>query len=281
MTSPYCNSVLFFEDTKPISLDKVLNQLEPYFLVFKNLDAAAALPPPETSQPSTTNIIASQEEDKTPLEKERNIVSANTEQWLKPKQQDTLFWCLFIAHHGYQEYLRVDRNYGVKEMDTKKQIGDFAQKHPEKLKLTNVKLTKAAIQEVRSECLTSTKETSINCLLTACCYYNMNVILLETSEKFFLEYRANDEDETRWAVFKRDSFGKYSWLDGMKTKGEIEEWKQGKMELRSYLKPLKAISAFRADELEVLAKQIGVYDETKKMKKADMYDAATELMKWI
>ena len=84
---------------------------------------------------------------------------------ISPKQADTLFWCLYIIQFGYSEYLEVDRNYGVKELELKKHIGEYITKNSHAMKNTNIKFTKAAVQEVLSELLTSQKETSINSLM--------------------------------------------------------------------------------------------------------------------
>jgi hypothetical protein len=46
------------------------------------------------------------------------------------------------------------------------------------------------------------------------------------------------------------------------------------------MKPIKAIGGYKVDELEELAKKIGVYDGSQKRKKAELYEAVSEVMKW-
>jgi len=274
--SRYCNSVLFLKDA-PQDVETALKRLDPYMLLLKNL-AKPVLP-----------IAASQEESTQPLEKEFDhtlvVVAApeivkQHEEWIQPKQQDTLFWCIFIAHHGYGEYVEVDRNYGVREMKTKKQIGEFVAKHPDAFKTTNIKITKVAMQEIRSECLTSSKETSMNCLLAMCVCYQFNVLLVESSDRFFLEYCANTDEETLWYLLKRDTFGKYSVLVEPMHKPAVEEWKQTRFPLQHHMKPIKSIGAYKVEELEELAKRIGVLDGSQKRKKAEIYEAVSDVMKW-
>ena len=100
------------------------------------------------------------------------IVHAHEKELISPKKSDTLFWCLFVIHFGYDEYIEVDRNYGVKELEIKKLVGQYISANPYKIKNSNIKFTKASVQEVLSELLTSQKDTSINCLIALLVYYN-------------------------------------------------------------------------------------------------------------
>jgi hypothetical protein len=165
-------------------------------------------------------------------------------------------------------------------METKKMIGEFVAKQPDRFKTTNVKMTKVALQEIRSECLTSSKETSMNALLAMCVCYQFNVLLVEASDRFFLEYCANADEETLWYLLKRDTFGKYSVRVEPMNKAAVEEWKQTRFPLQHHMKPIKAIGGYKVDELEELAKKIGVYDGSQKRKKTELYEAVNEVMKW-
>jgi len=53
-----------------------------------------------------------------PITITENEVSIETkkDEYIEPRQHDTLFWCLYIIHHGYDDYMQIDRNYGVKEI---------------------------------------------------------------------------------------------------------------------------------------------------------------------
>jgi hypothetical protein len=51
--------------------------------------------------------------------------------------------------------------------------------------------------------------------------------------------------------------------------------------LESYLKPLKSISNYKVDELEILAKKMGIYEENKKYKKTDLYQDISEACVWL
>jgi hypothetical protein len=255
-----------------MDIDDALKRLDSYILVMKNISMtmeAAASPPPNTITEELLDVFV----EKTKSDQE----------WFQPKQHDTLFWCIFIAHHGQVEYQQIDRNYGVREMEKKKEIGEYISLHSDEFKKSNKKITKVAIQEMRSEFLTSSKETSMNCLLAMCVYYKINILLLEESGKFYLEYCAytNTEDTLPYYVLKRDTFKKYSiCTQPFHDNRALQEWKKGKIEIVNPLKPVKSIGAFRVEELEDFARIVGVYDETKKMKKADIYKAIVDMVKW-
>jgi len=203
-----------------------------------------------------------------------------------PKQSDTLFWCLFIIHFGYPEYIEVDRNYGVKELEMKKQIGDFITKNPHKMKNTNVKLTKVAVQEILSELLTSQKDTSMNCMMAILVFYNINVILVNSAKKVMLEYIANtetsedSEEIIPTYVLYKDTYNKYTLCSHPLDQSQIEDMKSTMVCLESYNKPLKAASHYKVEDLEDMAKKLGIFDMKKKYKKVDLYNEINNACEW-
>jgi hypothetical protein len=202
------------------------------------------------------------------------------EELISPKQNDTLFWCLFIIHFGYGEYLEVDRNYGVKELEVKKQIGEFITKNPHAMKSTSTKMTKAAVQEILSELLTSQKETSMNSMMAILVYYKINLIMVNSTKLLMLEFVADKDNELPTYVLHKDAYGKYSVKTEPLTTDEIADMKNKMICLESYLKPLKTISSYHVEDLYKIAKQIGIYDENKKYKKTDLYQELSEALTW-
>jgi hypothetical protein len=208
------------------------------------------------------------------------------EERILPKQSDTLFWCLFIIHFGYPEYIEVDRNYGVKELEMKKQIGDFITKNPHKMKNTNVKLTKIAVQEILSELLTSQKDTSMNCMMAILVFYNINVILVNSAKKVMLEYIANtetsedSEEIIPTYVLYKDTYNKYTLCSHPLDQSQIEDMKSTMVCLESYNKPLKAASHYKVEDLEDMAKKLGIFDMKKKYKKVDLYNEVNNACEW-
>lgn len=197
-----------------------------------------------------------------------------------PTQQDTLFWCIYIANHGYAEYLQITRNYGVKELEIKKQVADHIQKNPNKMKQVNTKITKIMIQEILSELLTSQKETSLLCLYGLVVFYNMNVILVDPTERFMVDFISDKTAESPTFVLYKDSYGKYKINTQPLTLDQISELRTKMTSLENYTKPLKPVSQYKLYELEDLAKKLGIYNETKKYKKNGLYEELAAVCMW-
>jgi len=197
-----------------------------------------------------------------------------------PTQQDTLFWCIYIANHGYEEYLQITRNYGVKELEIKKQVAEHIQKNPNKMKQVNTKITKIMIQEILSELLTSQKETSLLCLYSLVVFYTMNVILVDPTDRFMVEFISDKTAESPTFVLYKDTYGKYKLNTQPLTLEQISELRTKMTGLENYTKPLKAVSQYKLSELEDLAKKIGIYNETKKYKKNGLYEELAAACMW-
>lgn len=212
---------------------------------------------------------------------ENTIKTEHVEELISPKQNDTLFWCIFIIHFGYDEYLEVDRNYGVKELDVKKQIGDFISKNPHKMKTTNTKITKAAVQEILSELLTSQKDTSMQCLMALIVFCNINLIMINSTKLLMLEFVSNKDEEIPTYVIYKDAYNKYSLKNQQLSKEEIEDIRSKTICLENYLKPIKSISNYKVEELEDLAKKLGIFEKNKKYKKSDLYQEIVDACEWI
>jgi len=226
----------------------------------------------DESEPILENTIREPEPEPEP---ETELIRTCT-----PTQQDTLFWCIYIANHGYAEYLQITRNYGVKELEIKKQVADHIQKNPTKMKQVNTKITKIMIQEILSELLTSQKETSLLCLYGLVVFYTMNVILVDPTERFMLEFISDTSAESPTFVLYKDTYGKYKINTQPLTLDQISELRTKMTSLENYTKPLKAVSQYKLSELEDLAKKIGIYNETKKYKKNGLYEELAASCMW-
>ena len=278
--SSYCNSIFF------CCKDVTIDELQPHMLTNLN----KALEPKVVVEPEVEVECETQQEtvvESKVVVEENNIITdvvakdpVQSLQSVQPKQTDTLFWCLYIAIFGYNDYLEVSRNYGVKELDIKKQIADFLQSCPSAFKQTNVKVTKVAIQEIRSDLLTSQKETSIPCLLAMIVKYKINVILVDPSDKFYLEYYSDTTSDDSIFILQKDTFGKYKLQIEPVTKEILDTWKEERTALESYLKPLRAISLYKITELEELARKIGILDDKKRYKKMELYNDISEVLRW-
>ena len=198
-----------------------------------------------------------------------------------PKQQDTLFWCIFIIANGYGEYMNIDRNYGIRELEIKKQIGSFVETKGYQRSSPNYKITNSLRQEIHSELLTSQKDTSFPCLSILCCYYKINVVLLHPSGRMMLEFLSQIQEDAPFYILKKDNYGKYSVDTDKKTWKDIQELKSRFICIDNYMKPMKAAGNYKMEDLEMLAYKLGVLDETKKYKKNELYQLVQQHLNWF
>ena len=275
MMSMIINNLLYRFNIFSKPSDIVL--LNKYMLTTENKDTII------NNSNTNENVISSDEpkiEESEELSRESHI---KKEELYQPKQQDTLFWCLYIMNYGYNDYLQIAHNYGVKELEEKQNISKFMKENVVRIKNTNYKLTNVAIQEVLSELLTSQKETSLLCLIVMIVYYNINILIINENTKCMLEFWCNkdrmpstnssseESDALTYVLYKTDN-GKYKLQYENIGSFQINDLKEKYVVLESYNKYIKAISNYKVEELEDMAKKFGVFDETKKYKKAELYE---------
>ena len=95
-----------------------------------------------------------------------------------------------------------------------------------------------------------------------------------------IEFLSNIDNELPTYVLHKDNFCKYKLQAEPISNKQVAEMKTTVYCLENYMKPLKAISNYRVEDLYVIAKQIGIYDEDKKYKKPDLYQELTEALLW-
>jgi hypothetical protein len=282
------------ENSPNTSIDSIREEIDPSFHKVSSIEDIAILhrknefkeetrcitPLPFQGEDSNVSESNTPENMFRPIDNFREIETPFSGAYA-PKQQDTLFWCIYIIANGYGEYINVDRNYGVKELEIKKIIADFLRDNGSKMKETNYKITKAAVQEIMSDFLTNQKETDFQCLLALCVYYKINVVIVHSNGKLMLEFTSNSDEETPYYVLKKDSYGKYSVDTDKKSRADIQEMKTRLFCLVNYMKPIKAASHYKTDDLESLAKKLGVLDTTKKYKKAELYQIVQNASNWF
>lgn len=268
----------------PDTVEELVEMIEPWEVgeptppLFDNFVADPVTIP----SPSYAVVSVEEKEDPPIRENVKTVVKENKKTtlkegavsspaWISPSQYDTLFWCLYCIHYGYNDYHQVSRNYGIKVLEVKQKIAKWIQENPGKLKQTNYKITKASVQEILSDCLTSQKETNMLSLLAFLSYFNMNILIMDSNEKLIMEFIGVVGMDNPTYLIKKDTYGKYKIKEEALTIVEIQEWKSKCLLLDSYEKPLKSISNYKVDDLEKLAKKLGVFDEGKKYKKADLY----------
>ena len=194
-----------------------------------------------------------------------------------PTQKDTLFWCICIAGGDYTDYLNITHNYGVRSLEIKYKINEFIKNNISKF--TDKKITKIAIQEMSSELITNRNTTSLQCVIGMIMYFNINVIIIDATDKLIMEFISSTEHPTH--LLKTDKYGKYSIDLNIMTPTEIEQIKNVRIKLESFKKPLKTISNYKLDELIKMVTIMDIECDVHKCKKNELYALLVQNVKCI
>ena len=240
----------------------------------------------------TAKEVSPEIEDETPVITEKEEMPEPKQDYhFEPKQNDTLFWCLYSIYHGVNDYQEIGHNYGVKEMEEKHKISTFVKENVSKIKNTNYKVTNVMLQEIMSELITVHRETSMNVMLAMIVYYNINIIIVDPQQRCILEFWSNkeriprvdvasDDGDAKTYVLYKDAYGKYKLQTENIPPSKILEMKTKMVTLDSYSRPLKQMASYKLHDLADLARQLGIYDETKNYRKADLYNEISKLCVW-
>ena len=173
----------------------------------------------------------------------------------------TLFWAIYIAMNGYEEYAQIGRGYSNWEMNEKQKIVATIQKSPTILKQTNQKMTKDKIKEIMSEVM-SGKNMELSTLPAFATVYNKRIIVV-IQNKMRIDVSAEGAEDA--IVIRKDSKGMFA-PDLDANVGIIE---RETFCFHQIDKPLRAVSTYKLDELATIAALLDVPTQGKK--KPELY----------
>jgi len=232
----------------------------------------------ETETETETESESEQESEQEPepiLTKPEPIVTneIKREEFIIPEQEDTLFWCIYIAVKGYSEYLDIQRQYRNIEVAEKQKMIDYFKHGQSKLKNMNKKVSKVMTQEIMSDLMTNNK-TSLSSILALSCFYNKNIIVFKEGDngQVGLYYNVFPTEGSSGTIIikklRKDEYG--ISLEDIDNTEKINKIQEIMFCVEDYEKPMKSISNYKVDELQKMGEKFGV-DMTKKYKKQDLY----------
>lgn len=239
--------------------------------ILSNLNKYMYLKPNKLQITKQPNIFEMQEKIN-PVEEineeENNVIS--------PKQKDSLFWCVYISNYGYKEYIKVDRNYGAKEIELKQQISTFLINNKKYLSNSNYKMSQVKLKEITSDLLTNYKDTNYNMLFALSAYFKINYYIVHPNKKYIIKISGNKEN-TRNNILYLDNYKKYSIsLADVRE----EDLKEKYFLIENYLKPIKSINNYKMEDLLNICKRLNINEEEKKYKKQELYDLIYNSVSW-
>jgi hypothetical protein len=196
--------------------------------------------------------------------------------------QDQLFWSIFVAKYGYDEYERNKYNYGKIEVQEKQKIANFLNEigSVKCSKKTNFKLTRVFCCEMVSD-LINLPKMPLHTLIAASLYYEMNIIWVDWNSHIYLPFEFISETQTNktMILYKNPEYNRFNkqsdkqgdkqsdkhgdkhcdnkqsefLLDIDVTKTTLDIIKSECFKLEHFEKPLKSISNYKKIELEAIA----------------------------
>jgi hypothetical protein len=163
-----------------------------------------------------------------------------------PPEMDSLFWCLYIMKYGEIHYEMLDNKSVVTEKKLKIE-------YVEKIRLNKVLLKTYKFNtfaELENN-LTNDKTLSLSSLLSLCALDNLNIMVIQN--KTYYELRMNDSPDTAIVQKFDKKFGvklvDSEFLSGIKN---------DLIQIENVDKPLKAISAYKVNDLILICNKLEV-----------------------
>ena len=174
----------------------------------------------------------------TPLVKNNNKLGV-----FIPPELDSLFWCLYIMKYGEIQYEMLDNKSVVTEKKIKIE-------YVEKIRLNKVLLKTYKFNTFSDleNNLTNEKTLSLTSLLSLCALDNLNIIVIQN--KTYYELRMNDSPDT--AIVQ-----KFDKKFGVKLV-DTEFFKNDFIQIENVEKPLKAISAYKVNDLITICNKLDI-----------------------
>lgn len=202
----------------------------------------------------------------------------------------SIFQCMYILYYGYSDYLLVGNRIANKELEEKQKIMETLSKTPKKIKEANQKLTNDNVQEILSGLFVSTAKDEIMLLIAYSMFYN-KIIFLVFQHSYLIFAPTKDAVITETHIQNRDVYVVYQTRKHPKYGGSyypeldltlemVDTIRKTKIYLEHYAKPFKGISTYKVDELESMARLIGILEipdkKPAKTTKRELYDKIVE-----
>lgn len=219
-----------------------------------------------------TNYVGKSEEKRDPILPTYNGIKLETrksstslQNWLTPKHENTLYWCVFLLHYGETEYLAIGNKYKNAEVEEKMRVLNGLQSNLKSLKSACYKLTNDAAQQVLSSLMVNTRDDFAT-LIGYCVYYQLHIVLL-FENKSYLTFSPQPMLELQWNAelpwyqiqcHRGARYNVYSVDVQPLTEEHIQEIRQTRVRLHNHTTAMRGVSSYRLPELETMAKRLNI-----------------------
>jgi hypothetical protein len=193
-----------------------------------------------------------------------------------PQKENSLFWCVYIACYGLDEFHMIGSRYQNRELDEKQKIIQFIKQNPKKLKESNHKVTNIMIQELLSALMIQ-KMASLQDCIAYSIFYNKRIYVVKNAMYFI--YRSTEIEiyscENTIVIYCKND--KEYGLDLEVNEKKIDHIVNAKIRIFNAEKPLKSLSEYKIPDLEKMAVILGIPTHGKKK---ELYDSILEKCNW-
>ena len=192
-----------------------------------------------------------------------------------PREKDSLFWCFYIMKNGEANYEMIDFKNLIIEKKIKIEYVEKLRKEKQLLKTYKF----ATLTHIENQ-LANEQKIDINTFLILCVLENLNVIYVNKNTYF--ELLMNDTNaihliKKKGAVEKNNYITNYGYKIENKESEEIMGYKNNLYRIENIDKPIKAISAYKVQDLIDFCIKLSIEtinNETKKNKnKNELYES--------
>ena len=216
-----------------------------------------------------------------PIRPKKNIIV--------PESANTLFWSIFIGHHGYTEYMQIGSKYLNREMDEKQAIVKSLAATPKRMKQSNYKITNVAIQEIMAEMSILQHDKFMNGVAYASFYEKTILLVFDHSYMVFrptCDDSSSFDTENTIVVVQQPENARRKRMYGVVpevTDEVIAGVVNTKIRLENYTKPMKGMSTYTISDLESMickipSLEVQWREKTGKWKKSELYELVVNVL---
>jgi hypothetical protein len=169
---------------------------------------------------------------------------------------DTLFWCYYEMKNGVGSYDLIEKKTIVTEKQMKIEL-------VERLREATLLHKFAALTHVESK-LANDRAIDVPTFLTLCVLDELNIVFI--NKRTYYELILNSCQPIHYVC-------KLDYKYGMDVSVNLDEIRSTFYKVDNIEKPIKAVSAYKLDELIDMYQRISGGDDSVKKKKADLYEA--------
>jgi hypothetical protein len=242
---------IFYNECKPVSIDRLKE------FSYNHTSISPVEKRDIQISEKKEDILIQAESDPDP----KNLLHKIEEQCMKATGvQDGLFWSMYIAVYGYNEYLRNKYNYGKLEVNEKQKISEYLLSVGSNNIKTNYRLTRSFCGEIVAD-LTSLPRMVMSGLIGMSAYYKSDIYIIDIVKNTYVYFLYLGEDTPSKDTIvlyknplhtKKFNSNEY-FVDIGLTIQTLDEIHENYVGIEHYQKPLKGISTYLKTDLEEIA----------------------------